>query len=374
MNLLLSMPMKLTGWPARETRRVLWVSVLSWGVAVGGVLASDDVFEPTTLNQAAGENGPAGMVWIPGGEFSMGTDDPTNEVCGGSETMADARPVHRTQVGGFWMDAREVTNAEFARFIAATGYVTIAERKPRAEDYPGVPLEMLVAGSIVFTPPEQPVPLTNALAWWRYVPGANWKNPEGPGSTLEGRDHHPVVHVAYADAEAFAQWAGKRLPTEAEWEFAARGGLAGKRYTWGNELQVDGKWMANIWEGAFPHENTAVDGYARTAPVGRYAANPFGLFDMAGNVWEWCSDWYRPDTYGIQVKEARDGVVRNPAGPAKKDSFDPQEPGMPKRVQRGGSFLCTDQYCTRYMVGSRGKGDPDTSSNHVGFRCVADAR
>lgn len=344
--------------------------VLSAGLAA----AAPAGFAPTLLNHAEGHDGPAGMVWIPGGEFSMGTSDPTNALCGGTDTMEDARPVHRVYVDGFWMDATEVTNAEFARFVAATHYVTEAERTPSASDYPGVPAAGLVAGSLVFTPPAHPVPLTNALAWWRYVPGADWRHPEGPGSDLAGREHHPVVHVTYADAEAYAHWEGKRLPTEAEWEFAARGGRTGERYTWGTELQPGGKWMANIWEGSFPTHNSGADGHVGTAPVGSYDANPFGLFDMAGNVWEWCRDWYRPDTYFLQLEATHGDVVRNPAGPARADSFDPAEPGMAKRVQRGGSFLCTDAYCTRYQLGSRGKGDPGTSSNHVGFRCVADPR
>ena len=302
----------------------------------------------------------------------MGTTDPTREVCGGPDTMEDARPVHRVSIGGFWMDATEVTNEQFTRFVAATKYVTVAERKPRAEDYPGVPVSNLVAGSVVFTPPREAVSLSDAFAWWSYVPRADWRHPEGPASDLVGLEKHPVVHVAYEDAEAYAKWSGKRLPTEAEWEFAARGGLTGRRYTWGDELQPGGRWMANIWEGAFPHENTVADGYARTAPVGHYDANCYGLYDMAGNVWEWCSDWYRPDTYSRQTA-AGEGVVRNPAGPERSESYDPFEPNLPKRVQRGGSFLCTDQYCTRYMVGSRGKGAPDTGSNHLGFRCVASA-
>jgi sulfatase modifying factor 1 len=300
----------------------------------------------------------------------MGTTDPTREICGGPDTMDDARPVHRVYVDGFWMDATEVTNEAFAEFVAATQYVTVAERKPRPEDYPGVPVDKLVTGSVVFTPPDRPVSLGNPLAWWSYLPGADWRHPEGPGSNLTGRGKHPVVHIAYEDAEAYAKWAGKRLPTEAEWEFASRGGLAGKRYIWGDELQPGGRWMGNIFEGAFPHQNTGADGYTGTAPVGHYDANGYGLYDMAGNVWEWCSDWYRPDTYALQVAAARGGVVRNPTGPERTDSYDPQERGMPKRVQRGGSFLCTDQYCTRYMLGSRGKGAPDTGSNHLGFRCV----
>lgn len=331
-------------------------------------------FAPTIENKSPAPcPAPAGMVWIPGGEFSMGKTDPTRELCGGNDPMSDARPVHRVYVDGFWMDATEVTNAQFAGFVAATGYVTVAERKPRAEDYPGVPPEALVAGSVVFSPPPHPVTLDNALAWWRYVPGACWRHPEGPGSSIAGRENHPVVHIAYEDAEAYAKWAGKRLPTEAEWEFAARGGRAGDSYTWGNELQPGGRWLANIWQGPFPHGGTPDDGFIRSAPVGSFPANSYGLHDMAGNVWEWTSDWYRPDTYARDVAAAGGGVRHNPRGPAQAESFDPQEPGLAKRVQRGGSFLCTDQYCTRYMVGSRGKGAPDTGSNHLGFRCVQDA-
>ncbi len=328
-------------------------------------------FQPTVENRAPAPGpAPAGMVWIPGGEFSMGSSDPTSDLCGGNDPMPDARPIHRVYVDAFWMEATEVTNAEFARFIAATNYVTVAERKPRAEDFPGAPAELLVPGSVVFAPTDGPVPLTNALAWWRYVPGANWRHPEGPASDLKGRGKHPVVHVSYEDAEAYAKWAKRRLPTEAEWEFAARGGQTGKRYTWGDDLMVDGKWMANIYEGKFPYKNTSADGYDATAPVGSFPANPYGLRDMAGNVWEWCSDWYRPDAFAQQMAAAKGGVVRNPRGPAEKESFDPQEPGQVKRVQRSGSFLCTEQYCTRYMVGTRGKGAPDTGSNHLGFRCV----
>jgi len=304
----------------------------------------------------------------------MGTTDPTREVCGGPDTMDDARPVHRVYVEGFWMDATEVTNEQFTRFVTATSYVTSAERKPRAEDYPGVPAEKLVAGSVVFTPPDHAVPLTNPLAWWSYIAGADWRHPEGPGSDLTGREKHPVVHIAYEDAAAYAKWAGKRLPTEAEWEFAARGGQAGQRYTWGNELQPGGKWLANIWEGHFPDENTAADGFNRVAPVASFPANAYGLYDMAGNVWEWCSDWYRPDAYALDLQAAGGGTTKNPGGPPRELSFDPAEPGLRKRVQRGGSFLCTDQYCTRYMLGSRGKGAEDTGSNHVGFRCVASKR
>lgn len=331
-------------------------------------IATADDFQPTVeLAGPPPSPAPAGMVWIPGGEFSMGSKDPRGDLCGGNEPMDDARPIHRVQVDGFWMDRTEVTNAEFARFVAATNYVTVAERPLQADDFPGVPADQLAPGSIVFSPPGSAVPLNNFHRWWAWVPGANWRHPEGPASNLAGRDHFPVVHLAYEDAEAYARWAGKDLPTEAQWEFAARGGLSGQSYAWGNELNPGGKWMANIFEGHFPHENTRLDGHAAAAPVGSFPANGYGLHDVAGNVWEWCKDWYAPDTY---AKDAGRGVVRNPTGPAQSESFDPAEPGMAKRVQRGGSFLCTDQYCTRYMVGTRGKGAPDTGSNHAGFRCV----
>jgi formylglycine-generating enzyme required for sulfatase activity len=314
---------------------------------------------------------PPGMVWIPGGEFSMGCADPRGAPFGGVDPMVDARPIHRVRLDGYWIDATPVTNAEFARFVNATGYVTVAERVPKAEDFPGAPPEALVAGSIVFTPPPEAVPLRDIpqahLRWWAYVPGACWKHPLGPESSIEGHDGDPVVHVAYEDAEAYAKWAGKRMPTEAEWEFAARGGLTGARYPWGNDFCPDGKWMANTWQGKFPIENTADDGFAGIAPAGSYPANGYGVFDMAGNVWEWCSDWYRPDTY---ARAARRGVVENPRGPG--DSLDPQEPGVAKRVQRGGSFLCSEVYCARYITGSRGKGEVSSGTNHLGFRCAKD--
>lgn len=306
------------------------------------------------------------MLWIPGGEFSMGTEDPTGMICGGPDPMPDARPVHRVYVDGFWMDTTEVTNERFEEFVRATGYITVAERKPRQEDFPGVLPEDLVPGSAVFKPTAMPVPLNDPLQWWGYVQGANWRHPNGPGSDLAGREKYPVVHVAYEDAQSYAKWAGKRLPTEAEWEFAARGGLSGQPYVWGSELKPGGKWMANIYQGHFPMHDTGEDGFAGLAPVAQFPPNGYGLYDMAGNVWEWCSDWYRPDYY--ETLEAAGGLARNPTGP--EDSFDPAEPGQPKRVQRGGSFLCTEQYCTRYMVGSRGKGEISTGSNHLGFRCV----
>jgi sulfatase modifying factor 1 len=246
--------------------------------------------------------------------------------------------------------------------------VTVAERAPTAAELPGVPAGDLVAGALVFTPPDHPVDLRDTAAWWNYVKGADWRHPLGPDSDLIGKERYPVVQVAYADAAAYAKWAGERLPTEAEWEFAARGGLKGKLYVWGDELKPGGKWMANIYEGQFPVKDTGADGFVGIAPVARFPANGYGLYDMSGNVWQWCSDWYRPDYY---AQLAKDGVARNPQGP--DSSFDPEEPGAKKHVQRGGSFLCTDQYCNGYMVGTRGKGEVDTGCNHVGFRCVKSA-
>ena len=337
-------------------------------VAIAAWMADAQFQILTTIPNAMPPPGeaPAGMVWIPGGEFSMGNVDPRESLCGGLEAMPDARPIHRVSVDGFWMDQTEITNEQFQKFADATAYVTIAERTPTAEEIPGAATEKLVAGSIVFRPPEHPVPLNSYLRWWEYVTDANWRHPLGPDSDLDGREKNPVVHIAYPDAVAYAKWIGKRLPTEAEWEFAARGGLSGKLYAWGNDLQPDGKWMANIFQGKFPVKDQAEDGFAGISPVARFPANGYGLFDMAGNVWEWCSDWYRHDYY--EELAAVGGVARNPIGP--KTSFDPSEPDQKKRVFRGGSFLCTDQYCTRYMVGTRGKGEVLTGSNHVGFRCV----
>ena len=268
------------------------------------------------------------------------------------------------------MDATEVTNDDFARFVKATGYVTIAERTPTAAEFPGAPPENLVAGSVVFTATTGAVRLDDHSQWWRYQRGASWRHPEGPATTIRGREKYPVVHIGYDDAAAYAAWAGKRLPTEAEWEFAARGGLSGKLYAWGDDFRHADSAMANTYQGKFPAKDSGGDGFAGIAPVASFPANGFGLYDVAGNVWEWVSDWYRPDYYA-QLSAA--GVVaRNPRGP--ESSFDPAEPGAKKRVQRGGSFLCTDQYCTRYMVGTRGRGETSSGSDHVGFRLVKDAK
>lgn len=297
------------------------------------------------------------MAWIPAGEFWMGSEEPQ---------FADARPVHRVRLDGFWIDLTEVTNEEFEQFVKATTYVTVAEKKPRPEDFPDADPQKLIAGSLVFTPPDQAVSLSNMYSWWSYKEGASWKNPGGKGSTIKGREKHPVVQVAYDDAAAYCGWQGKRLPTEAEFEYAERGGLDRKRYAWGDELMPHGKYMANTFQGHFPDTNTASDGYTATAPVKSFPPNGYGLFDMSGNVWEWTSDWYRTDYYAMLAKEG--DVALNPTGP--RDSYDPAEPGIKKKVQRGGSFLCSDQYCSRYMPGGRGKGEPSTSTNHIGFRCV----
>ncbi|MBN8597319.1 MAG: formylglycine-generating enzyme family protein [Planctomycetes bacterium] len=330
-------------------------------------------FGPTIENKSpAPTPAPSGMVWIPGGEYSMGSDDPTPLVCGGPDSMPDARPVHRVYVDGFWMDITEVTNAQFAEFVKATGYRTVAEIAPTKEEFPTAPPENLKAGSTVFTPTDKPVALNNHFQWWRYQHGANWRHPDGPDSNIDGKENYPVVHIAYPDAVAYCKWAGKRLPTEAEWEFASRGGHAGDVYSWGNELRPDGKFMANTYQGKFPMKDVGEDGFAGIAPVKQFVPNGYGLYDTAGNVWEWCSDWYRPDTFARQVATAGglSSVIKNPKGPS--SPYDPAEPNEKKRVHKGGSFLCTDQYCTRYMVGTRGKGEEMTGSNHVGFRCVQD--
>jgi formylglycine-generating enzyme required for sulfatase activity len=343
------------------------------GSAVASPASASSAFEPTIPNQAPAP-GPAseGMVWIPGGEFSMGCRLPSEEFCTRATLTAvkDTQPIHRVHVNGFWMDETDVTNDKFEKFVKATGYVTIAERAPTKEEFPTAPPENLVAGSVVFTPTPGEVPLDNHYRWWNYVQGANWRHPEGPQSDIKGKGNYPVVHIAYDDAVAYAKWAGKRLPTEAEWEFAARGGLPGKPYAWGEQFKPGGKFMANTYQGRFPVKDTGDDGFAGISPVKAFPPNGYGLFDMAGNVWQWCSDWYRPDYYEQLL--AAGGTARNPQGPA--SSYDPSEPGTKKRVQRGGSFLCTDQYCTRYIVGTRGKGETDTGCNHLGFRCVKDSR
>ena len=329
-----------------------------------------DVAAPAAVSKTAppvqvrpSGSAPPGMVWIPGGTFQMGDD----------AGPPDERPAHSVTLDGFWMDRTEVTNAQFKAFVDATGYVTVAERTPKREDFRGlvpnindIPAENLVAGSICFNEHFDRRSLTKEdVLWpyqvWKYVKGADWKHPEGPATGIADHMQHPVVHVSWDDAVAYAKWAKKRLPTEAEWEYAARGGLKDAAYPWGNDLVVNGKWMLNIWQGVFPETHEVKDGFRTTAPVASFPPNGFGLFDMAGNVWEWCGDFYRPDYY-------RFSPLRNPPGPA--DSFDPNEPNYVKRVERGGSFMCSDNYCRGYRVAARMKGAPDSGTFHTGFRCV----
>jgi len=295
---------------------------------------------------------PEGMVWVPGGEFWMGSE---------SGQDGDEKPVHKVYVDGFWMDRTEVTNAQFAKFVEATKYVTVAERRPDAKEFPTVPPEDLVPFSAVFVEPPEPVPLDNPLRWWKRVPGACWRHPTGPDSSVADKANYPAVHIAWEDAAAYAKWAGKRLPTEAEWEFAARGSLDRQRFAWGHELTPNGKWMANVWQGHFPNRDTAEDGFKGIAPVGSFPPNGYGLHDISGNIWEWCADWYQPDYYRVSP-------YRNPPGPptGAPDEFDPK----PQRVRRGGSYLCTDQYCLRYLPSARDKNPPDSSASHTGLRCV----
>lgn len=304
------------------------------------------------------------MVKIPAGTFLMGGD--------GQQAKNDELPKHSVTLNGFWMDKTEVTNAQFLKFVKATNYVTTAEKKPDWEslkkqlppDTPKPNEDLLVAASLVFTPTDHPVPLDNLSQWWFWKAGANWLHPRGPGSEIEGLDH-PVVHVSWEDANAYCQWQGKRLPTEAEWEWAARGGLPNQIYPWGNEPIDSSALKANTWQGQFPFKNDLRDKYFYTSPVGQFAPNGYGLFDMAGNVWEWVSDWYRSDYYA-SVKEG----VSNPQGPV--SSYDPDEPYSPKKVLRGGSFLCSEGFCSGYRVSARMKNPVDTSMQHVGFRCVQD--
>lgn len=329
-------------------------AVLAAVFAPTGTTATDDVLveEPMAA--------PPGMVWIPGGRFLMGS----------YEGKPDEQPIHEVILDGFWMDQTEVTNRQFQEFVEATGYVTTAEKAPELRSVRGALAEVKILdefnapGSICFNPDLNPAELDPSLGaynWWTYQKGANWRQPEGPGSSIEDRLDHPVVHVSWDDAQAYCRWAGKRLPTEAEWEYAARGSLAGKTYPWGNQRNPDGRWLNNIWQGSFPFENTAEDGFPTTAPVASFPPNGYGLYDMSGNVWEWCLDYYRPDYYARSRR-------RNPRGP--RDSYDPDEPNIIKRVQRGGSFMCSDVYCVGYRTTARMKGEQDTGAFHTGFRCI----
>ena len=346
--------------PARVAARPGLRLVALAGLTLAAFLAAYGLSRAPARPAPAGE--PPGMRWIPAGEFVMGDQSGLG--------WPDEGPPHRVRLDGFWIDEHEVTNAEFRRFAEATGYVTTAERAPdlgaiMAQVPPGTPppaASDLVPASMVFRPTDRAVPLDDFTRWWSWTPGASWKHPDGPGSDLRGRDDHPVVQVSWDDAAAFARWAGKRLPTEAEWERAARGGLEAKPYAWGDEPPgAGGRWRANIWQGDFPAKNTEADGFARTAPVGSFPPNGFGLFDMAGNVWEWCADRYQPDLYRARAGQ---GPIVNPAGP------EPAGDPALTRVQRGGSFLCNDSYCTRYRPSARQGSTPDSGMSHVGFRCA----
>ena len=301
-----------------------------------------------------------GMIWVPGDTFHMGSDD----------HYPEEAPAHRVKVDGFWIDRTPVTNRDFLRFVNATGYVTFAELKPDAKDYPGALPHMLRAGSLVFTLPKHPVDLGDWSQWWQFRFGANWRRPYGPRSSIAGLHDHPVVHIAYRDAEAYAQWAGKDLPTEAEWEFAARGGLDGAEFAWGDELAPGGTHMANTWQGAFPRQNLRQDGYERTSPVMAFPPNRYGLYDMIGNVWEWTTDWYSPGHEADPSKACC--IPHNPRGGREDASYDPCQPEIwiPRKVLKGGSHLCAPNYCRRYRPAARHAEPVDTSTSHVGFRCI----
>nr|WP_315594421.1 formylglycine-generating enzyme family protein [uncultured Cupriavidus sp.] len=330
----------------------------------------------TTIQPGDGVNGPRGMVHVPGGDFLMGSDHKLSQ--------ANERPAHKVHVNGFWMDQHHVTNAEFRKFVEATGYLTTAERVPDWETMkvqlpPGTPRppdSAMVAGAMVFVGTNSPVPLREYWRWWRFVPGADWKHPTGPGSSIDGKDNHPVVQVSYEDAQAYAKWVGKRLPTEAEWEFAARGGLEQATYSWGDQFAPDGRQMANVWQGQqvqpFPVVSAKAGGASGTSAVGTFPANGYGLLDMTGNAWQWVADWYRADQFRREATVA--ALIQNPAGPT--DSWDPTEPGVPvkapKRVTRGGSFLCNEDFCLSYRPSARRGTDPYTSMSHLGFRLVMD--
>ncbi|HEY1268387.1 MAG TPA: formylglycine-generating enzyme family protein [Candidatus Binatia bacterium] len=304
----------------------------------------------------------ANMVWVPGGTFLMGSN----------RHYAEEAPAHSVSVDGFWIDQYTVTNDDFRHFVEATGYITVAERPPDPADYPGAKPELLVPASVVFQKPSGPVDLRDCFQWWSYVPGATWRHPEGPASSLKDRSRHPVVHVAFEDAVAYAEWIGKELPTEAEWEFAARGGLEGAEFVWGDEFAPGGKYMANTWQGRFPWENLKNDGFEGAAPVGSFAPNGYGLYDMAGNVWEWTTDWYQPHA---QAVHSCCGSV-NPRGGDRDQSYDATAAGgsIPRKVMKGGSYLCAPNYCRRYRPAARMAQPVDTSTCHLGFRCIARAR
>ncbi|HSL22661.1 MAG TPA: formylglycine-generating enzyme family protein [Vicinamibacterales bacterium] len=312
------------------------------------------------MNDAPGPAPFPDMVWIPGGTFRMGSD----------KHYPEERPAHRVTVDGFWMDRYPVTNERFARFVGATEHRTFAEIPPNPRDYPGALPHMLYAGSLVFVQPAGPVERTDITDWWHYVPRADWRHPSGAASTNAGLENHPVVHVTFGDAEVFARWEGKELPTEAEWEFAARGGLEGAAFAWGDKFLPGDRYLANTWQGEFPWQHLSRDGYERTSPVGAFPPNGYGLYDVIGNVWEWTTDWYQAKHPSEQVKACC--IPRNPRGPEPERSYDPDQADLaiPRKVLKGGSHLCAPNYCRRYRPAARFPQPVDTSTSHVGFRCI----
>tara|TARA_R110002110_G_scaffold257491_1_gene473505 strand:- start:36693 stop:37709 length:1017 start_codon:yes stop_codon:yes gene_type:complete len=313
------------------------------------------------LSVCLSQEAPNRMVKLSGGTFWMGAEQGNKMVSPGG--VNNEMPVHEVEVDAFWIDQYTVTNQQYAEFVKKTGYKTYSEQTPDAKDWPGALPEMLVPASIVFKQPKQKVDMRNYYNWWEYKPGASWQHPEGPDRDIQGRENHPVVHVTFDDAKAYCEWQGKSLPTEAQWEYAARGGLEKKKYTWGDQPKHLKEKMMNYWQGDFPYTNEDTDGYTTTAPVGSFPPNEFGLYDMAGNVWEWTSDWYHPRYYEVSPR-------KNPSGVKKEQSLDPNEPDVAKKVVRGGSFLCSEKYCMGYRPSARMPSEPLSSSNHIGFRCI----
>src|SRR5215469_11818851 len=311
-------------------------------------------------NKTRSDPGAEDMVKIPGGTFRMGSD----------EHYPEEAPAHRVTISAFWIDAGPVTNRQFNEFVRATGHTTFAEIPPDPKDYPGALPHMLFAGSLVFTPPRHSVDLRDWSQWWTFLRSANWRQPYGPGSSIRGLDDHPVVHIAYSDALIYSRWAGKDLPTEAEWEFAARGGLEGADYAWGDEFMPDNHQMANTWQGEFPHQKRSPGGFERTSPVKAFPPNGYGLYDMIGNVWEWTNDWYAPKHQADALKACC--IPENPRGGSEAGSLDQRQPNIkiPRKVLKGGSHLCAPNYCRRYRPAARHAQPVDTSTSHIGFRCV----
>jgi len=371
-----------------SSRPALWIATAIAVLGAVGVTAGMSRSEPSGTAVPApakvaaeiiigdGIRGPRDMAWIPGGEYLMGSN---HQLAKDNE-----RPAHKVRMHGFWMDRHHVTNAEFRAFVAATGYITTAEKKPDWETIkvqvpPGTPRppdSVLVPGALVFAGVDRPVPLQDYSRWWRFVPGADWRHPQGPGSSIDGKDNHPVVQISYEDAQAYARWVGKRLPTEAEWEFAARGGLEQATYAWGDQFAPSGKQMANVWQGQqeqpFPVVSPKAGGAIGTSAAGTFPANGYGLYDMTGNAWQWVADWYRADQFSREAATGKEPV--DPEGPP--DSWDPSEPGVPvsapRRVIRGGSFLCNQDYCLSYRPSARRGTDPYSSMSHLGFRLAMD--